>query len=98
MSETQAWRQLMDGAAEVTFRPRGHSMEPRIMDGQEVTVYRLGSYTLLQVDDVVLAKVRGRICLHKISAIDGKRIQISNNRGHVNGWTTRNKIAGIADV
>ena len=97
MNETQAWRQLMDGAADVTFRPRGHSMEPRITDRQQVTVYRLGSYAL-QVDDVVLARVRSRVCLHKITAIDGKRIQISNNHGRVNGWTTRDKIAGIADV
>lgn len=98
MSETQAWHQLMDGAAVVTIRPRGHSMEPRIMDRQVVTIYRLRDYAPLEVNDVVLARVRGRICLHKVTAIDGKRVQISNNHGHVNGWTTRDKIAGIADV
>lgn len=46
----------------------------------------------LAVDDVVLAKVKGRYWLHKISAIDGDRVQISNNHGHVNGWTRRDKV------
>ena len=87
----------MDGAGQVTIRPRGHSMEPLIMDRQEVTITRLGD-TVLEKGDVVLARVRGHVYLHKITAIDGNRVQISNNHGHVNGWTTRDKIAGILDV
>ena len=97
MSETWAWRQLMDGAEKITIRPRGHSMEPLIMDRQEVTITRLGS-TVLKKGDIVLARVRGHVYLHKITAIDGNRIQISNNHGHVNGWTARDKIAGILDA
>lgn len=29
------------------------------------------------------------------TAIEGDRYQISNNHGHINGWTTRTKIYGI---
>jgi hypothetical protein len=94
VSETFAWRQLMKGAEKITIHPRGHSMEPLIMDRQEVTIHRLREDDVLSPGDVVLAKVRGHIYLHKISAISGARIQISNNHGHVNGWTTRDKIAG----
>ena len=45
--------------------------------------------------DVVLAKVGGRFFLHKVSAVRGDRVQISNNHGHVNGWTTRGRVYGI---
>jgi hypothetical protein len=36
---------------------------------------------------VVLCKVHGTYYLHLITAKDGQRFQISNNKGHVNGWT-----------
>lgn len=49
----------------------------------------------LALDDIVLAKVKGRYWLHKITAIDGDRIQISNNHGHVNGWTNRTKVYAL---
>lgn len=72
----------------ITFNPKGNSMLPRIKSGQEVTVYPLNDTSILEVGNVVLCKVRGRIFLHLISAIDKtKGFQISNNRGFVNGWT-----------
>ena len=94
MSIAFSYYELLQYGGTVTFRPRGRSMEPLVMDGQEVTVARLAEDEELHVDDIVLAKVRGQVYLHKVSAIDGDRIQISNNRGHVNGWTHRDRIAG----
>jgi len=44
----------------------------------------------------VLACVRGTWCLHRVSAVQGQRVQIANQRGHVNGWTHRDKVAGVA--
>jgi hypothetical protein len=78
----------------VTFRPVGSSMTPIIYSKQEVTLepYREQDLT---VGQVVLATVRGNIYLHLISAIDGDRIQISNNHGYVNGWTNRAKVWGL---
>ena len=69
-----------------TFIAHGNSMTPLVKNGQKVTIYPLEGYTPI-VGDVVLAKVKGRYYLHKVTAIgpDG-RFQISNNRGHINGW------------
>ena len=55
---------------------------------------------LLDVGDIVLVKVKGNTYLHLISAIRGKgsnlQYQISNNKGHVNGWVKRPAIYGVA--
>ncbi len=71
----------------VTFTARGHSMAPRIADGARVTVAP-SALAAVQPGDVVLACVRGVLCLHAAKALspDG-RVQIANQRGHVNGWT-----------
>lgn len=74
----------------IQFRPVGNSMVPKIYSKQLVTVSP--DISNLQVGDVVFCKVNGNILLHLITAIQGERYQISNNKGHVNGWT--NKIYG----
>jgi phage repressor protein C with HTH and peptisase S24 domain len=78
----------------VLFRPHGNSMEPRIKSGQLVTVEPV-TVEILNKDDVVLVKVDGKYFLHKISAVNSNQYQISNNRGSVNGWTTRKNIFGV---
>lgn len=91
--ETMA-RQLAYGARQVTFRPSGNSMTPLINSGQEVTVCRLKPGEPVDVGDIVLARVNGKVYLHKVTAIDRHRVQISNNHGHINGWTSRAKVFG----
>lgn len=86
-------QQLQQGKA-VTFKPVGNSMTPRIKSKQEVTVEPYTGQTL-KIDDVVLVTVKGNIYLHLISAIDGDRLQISNNHGYVNGWTNTSKVWGV---
>lgn len=82
---------LKNGA--VSFHPRGKSMEPRIMDGQMVTVYPTYGNPGLYVDvgDVVLCKVNGKQYLHLVKGMRGapgeEEFQIGNNKGHINGWT-----------
>jgi hypothetical protein len=78
----------------VSFRPRGASMAGRIESGQLCTVAPVADAATLQVDDVVLCKVRGAEYLHIIKAIQGVRFQIGNNRGHINGWIGANAIFG----
>lgn len=85
---------MFHDAEQVTIKPRGHSMEPLIMDREEVAIKRLTDDDVLAVGDIVLARVRGYIYLHKITAVDGNRVQIGNNHGHINGWTHRDRIAG----
>ena len=78
----------------VSFRPKGNSMQPKIKSGQLCSVEVIKDYSLLKVSDIVLCKVNGNQYLHLISAIDKDRFQISNNRGFVNGWINKASIYG----
>lgn len=51
----------------------------------------------LEIGDIVLARVAGTVYLHLVSSVDTarKRVQIGNNRGHVNGWTGQDRVFGI---
>jgi HNH endonuclease len=98
MLEAAATR-LRGGEDQVTIRPRGFSMTPLIMSGQEVAVHQMKSTDDLKIGAIVLARVSGRVLLHKILAIDEarQRVQIGNNHGRVNGWTPFAKVFGIAE-
>ena len=80
----------------VEFRPRGSSMVPLIRSGDPVTVAPADP-SALEVGDIVLARVSGTVYLHLVSAVDHPRgrVQISNNRGRVNGWTGHSRVYGI---
>ena len=77
----------------VSFRPRGHSMSPKIESGQLCTVAPVDPGTIA-VGDIVLCKVRGSEYLHLVKAIQDGRFQIGNNRGFINGWVGANAIYG----
>ena len=77
----------------VSFRPRGHSMSPKIKSGQLCTVEPVDPATLA-VGEIVLCKVSGSEYLHLVKAVQDGRFQIGNNRGHVNGWIGPNSIYG----
>jgi hypothetical protein len=77
----------------VSFRPRGNSMSGKIESGQLCTVAPVDPATV-EVGDIVLCKVNGREYLHLVKAIQGKRFQIGNNRGRINGWVSANSIFG----
>lgn len=81
---------------EVVLHPKGQSMTPRIYSGQRVTLTPVSEDP--EVGDIVLAKVHGRYYLHLVSSRDGDRYQISNNHGHVNGWTSREKIYAVVEA
>lgn len=68
-------------------------MVGRIESGQLCTVEPIGEKTL-EVGDIVLCKVKGHEYLHLIKAMQGKRFQIGNNRGRINGWITAKSIYG----
>ena len=90
---TQYIVQLEDGKT-VQFRPRGNSMVGKIESGQLCTVEPIEIPDVLVVGDIVLCKVNGNQYLHLIKAIQGKRFQIGNNRGRINGWITAGSIFG----
>ncbi|MFJ1755027.1 S26 family signal peptidase [Kitasatospora sp. NPDC088134] len=82
--------------ATVEFRPTGSSMVPLIRSRQLVTVAPVDPAGLA-VGDIVLARVAGTVYLHLVSALEParRRVQISNNRGRVNGWTGHDRVFGI---
>lgn len=75
----------------VRFRPHGNSMKPLISSGDLCEVLAL--YSNLNVGDIVLSTVKGRQYVHLIKAVrkNGDKIEylIGNNRGGINGWTSR---------
>lgn len=72
------------------YKASGNSMSPRIMSGSTVTLEPI-ELLAVKVRDEVFCKVRGNIYVHLVTALEGgdsnRRVQISNNHGHVNGWT-----------
>ena len=78
----------------VQFRPHGNSMTPKVKSGALCTVEPIKDHAALEAGDVVLCKVNGAQYLHLVSAKQGPRFQISNNKGHVNGWITAKSIYG----
>jgi hypothetical protein len=80
----------------VDFRPRGTSMIPLVRSGDLVTVAPVVP-AKVEPGDIVLVRVAGTTYLHLVSAVDHERgrVQISNNRGRVNGWTGHARVYGI---
>lgn len=94
---------MLDGVASwveagkiAEFRPSGSSMTPLIRSRQLVTVVPVDP-SRVEAGDIVLARVAGTVYLHLVSAVDhhARRVQVSNNHGHVNGWTGYDKVFGI---
>lgn len=72
-------------------------MTPLIMSGNLVEVLPVDSDSTIVKNDIVLCKVSGNVYLHKVTAVKGKQYQISNNHGHINGWTTIDRIYGVVN-
>jgi hypothetical protein len=96
MGVMEAIANRVAGGATVEFRPSGGSMVPLIRSRQLVTVAPVDP-ARVEVGDIVLARVAGTVYLHLVSAVDAGagRVQISNNRGRVNGWTNHARVYGI---
>ena len=61
-------------------------MTPKIESGQLCTVAPI-KLEEIAVGDVVLCRVGGGEYLHLVTALQGGRAQIGNNKGRINGWT-----------
>jgi len=87
---------LLEGKDIERTKEKGNSMEPIIKSGQEHDLTPVSDIEQLKVGDIVYCKVAGKYYTHKVSAIDKpkNRVQISNNHGHVNGWTNISKVYG----
>jgi hypothetical protein len=77
----------------ITCRPPGGSMHPLIRRGQRCTIAPLGDAEI-RTRDIVLCTVGRNDYLHLVTAMRRSQYQISNNKGHVNGWISRSAIHG----
>jgi hypothetical protein len=78
----------------VSFRESGNSMTPRIKHRQKCTYAPVIKAGDIGVGDAVFCKVGPWYFTHLVAGIRGDQYQIANNHGHVNGWTTLDKIFG----
>eukprot|EP00931_Biecheleriopsis_adriatica_P029429 TRINITY_DN17469_c0_g1_i3.p1 TRINITY_DN17469_c0_g1~~TRINITY_DN17469_c0_g1_i3.p1 ORF type:complete len:299 (-),score=48.19 TRINITY_DN17469_c0_g1_i3:64-960(-) len=88
------------------FPRNANSMTPRIKAGQMCTYAPVLTHDDVNLDDVVMCKVSGRhypghlVCQKKLvrrgtnGEPDEFQYQISNNHGHINGWTSLDRIYG----
>lgn len=77
---------LIRGESFIT-KEKGNSMTPLLFSNQEHKLQPV-HYTQVEVGDIVFCKVRGRYYTHLVTATnEQKGVQISNNKGFVNGWT-----------
>jgi hypothetical protein len=67
---------------------KGNSMLPLIASGQTHTLAP-ASMDTVEVGDIVYAKVHGRFYTHLVKAKRDDQVQIGNNHGHINGWTSQ---------
>lgn len=86
---------VLEKDGSVTLRCNGNSMRPLIAPGDAIHIKKV-DMSKLRVGDAVFCKVNGNLQVHKVSSIDKERWQISNNKGHVNGWVGANSIYGLA--
>ena len=62
-------------------------MSPLVKNNQEY-ILEPATLTEIKVGDIVFAKVKGNYYNHLVTALDKEKgAQISNNHGHINGWT-----------
>ena len=78
----------------VSFREGGNSMTPRIKSREKCTYAPVTSMDDVKVGDAVFCKVGGNHFTHLITATRDDQVQISNNHGHVNGWTHISNVFG----
>lgn len=78
------------------YKEGGNSMLPLIKSRESVDIRPVDRQ--LDCGDIVFARIGNRYYTHLISAVDGDRVQISNNHGHVNGWTHKSNVFGLVTL
>lgn len=90
----EAWIAHLRAGETVSFREGGNSMTPRIKSRQKCTYVPVQSVADIALGDAVFCKVGSSYFTHLVIAIRGDLVQISNNHGHVNGWTNIGNVFG----
>ncbi len=78
---------LLQSGKTIISKEPGNSMLPLIKSRQPVELTPC-TWENIAVGDIVYCKVAGKFYTHLVQQIDSRRgCLISNNRGHINGWT-----------
>ena len=85
---------VLEKAGNVILRCNGNSMRPLMAPGDALYIKKV-DMSKLRVGDAVFCKVCANLQVHKVSAIDKERWQISNNKGFINGWVGASSIYGL---
>ena len=98
LTGNQAYIARLRAGETISFRSGGNSMTPRIKSKQKCTYSPVKTHEDVNVGDAVFCKVVGNLYTHLVTAKksvgDTYKYQISNNHGHVNGWTSLEMIYG----
>jgi hypothetical protein len=86
---------LKNGETVTNYREGGNSMRPIIKNRQPVTLRPIRDRGALEKGDIVHVKVNGRRYTHLVIATRNGQVQIGNNHGGVNGWTSVDNVYGI---
>lgn len=86
---------LLNGETIKEYREGGSSMVPLLMPYEPVDIRPIDREVVK--GDIVFCRIGRRYYCHLVTAVKEGRYQISNNHGHVNGYTTRDKIYGFVE-
>lgn len=94
MSKLELVEKLRSGIPILRYSEGGNSMVPLIHSREPVDIYPV-DVEKVEKGDILFCKVNGRFFLHKVTALKDGMVQIGNNHGYINGWTSKNNIFGI---
>lgn len=94
MGKKEIINKLLDGESIKGYKEGGNSMTPLIKHRQPVNLDPVDT-SKLSKGDMVLVKVKGRIYTHKVVGLRKNQVQIGNNHGGINGWTSLDNVYGI---
>ena len=84
------WKQHiedLENGKNVSLRPKGNSMKPKIYSGDLVTISP--DISDIKKGDIVFCKVNGSHYVHLVKSEGKGRYLIGNNHGRTNGWTRK---------
>lgn len=84
---------LLAGETILGYREGGNSMVPLLYSMEPVDIRPIDRD--IKKGDIVFCRIGQRYYCHLVTGKKGDRYQISNNHGHVNGYTPRENIYGF---
>jgi hypothetical protein len=85
--------QLLNGETIYGYREGGNSMVPLLHSMEPIDIRPIDRE--VKKGDIVFCKIGRKYYCHLVTGVKNGRYQISNNHGHVNGYTPRENIYGF---